>query len=311
MSRVSIDDTHLKNIANSIRTKKGTSNNIAPQNMSGEIDTIPVANLQASKTVTITSNGTQTITADTGYDGLESVEVNTNVAFDTSEFFTNTISNGGGYSPGFAKMIKTIPTNITVSGTSLANAFGTSALAEGNSITKIPLFDTSNVNNMEGMCQYCGNLTEIALLDTSNVTNMNYMFQYCTSLTTVPQFNTNMLEKAISMFKECTSLISVPQFNFRNFNNMGAMFQGCTSLTTVPQFNTSKVTNFNNVFTGCPNLTDESLNNILAMCINASSYTGTKTLVRLGFTSTNYSATRIQGLSNYQAFLDAGWTIGY
>ena len=65
------------------------------------------------------------------------------------------------------------------------------------------------------------------------------------------------------------------------------------------------------MFTGCVKLTDNSLNNILQICINATLYTGTKTLYTLGFRSNKYSVERIQALSNYQAFIDAGWTIGY
>ncbi|MGN1301209.1 MAG: hypothetical protein ACI4U9_01605 [Clostridia bacterium] len=47
------------------------------------------------------------------------------------------------------------------------------------------------------------------------------------------------------------------------------------------------------------------------MCINAVGITGSvyKTLKYLGLTSTQ--ATICTTLSNYQAFLDAGWTTGY
>ena len=66
------------------------------------------------------------------------------------------------------------------------------------------------------------------------------------------------------------------------------------------------------MFYSCSSLTDESLNNILTMCINISpSYRSNKTLSTLGFNASWCSASKIQALSNYQAFLDAGWTIGY
>ena len=57
------------------------------------------------------------------------------------------------------------------------------------------------------------------------------------------------------------------------------------------------------------NLSDESLNNILAMCANATSYTGTKTLAYIGLTSAQ--ANKCKTLSNYSAFTSAGWTTGY
>ena len=45
------------------------------------------------------------------------------------------------------------------------------------------------------------------------------------------------------------------------------------------------------------------------MCINATAYTGTKTLQIVGLSSAQ--ATTCQGLSNYADFVEAGWTTGY
>ena len=92
---------------------------------------------------------------------------------------------------------------------------------------------------------------------------------------------------------------------------MGAMFSFCSYLTTIPLLDTSNVTNMADMFYHTYNLTDTSLDNILQMCINASVYTGTKKLSTLGLTSTNYPASRIQALTHYQDFINAGWTIGY
>jgi hypothetical protein len=63
------------------------------------------------------------------------------------------------------------------------------------------------------------------------------------------------------------------------------------------------------MFYGCISLSDESLNNILAMCTNATKITSNKTLEYIGLTSDQ--ATRCQSLSNYSAFTAAGWTTGY
>jgi len=92
---------------------------------------------------------------------------------------------------------------------------------------------------------------------------------------------------------------------------MNNMCNGCINLTTIPLLNTSSVETMTNMFSSCSNLTDTSLDNILQMCVGATSYTGTKTLATLGFNATNYPATRIQALPHYQNFIDAGWTIGY
>ena len=124
-----------------------------------------------------------------------------------------------------------------------------------------------------------------------------------------PLVNTSA-KTSLRMFAyNCSRLIEIPIFDTRNVTNMSAMFQNCTSLTSVPLFDTSKATNLSGMFQSCTLLTQESLNNILQMCINATSFTGTKTLKYLGLSSTQ--ATTCQSLSNYQAFLNAGWTTGY
>ena len=125
----------------------------------------------------------------------------------------------------------------------------------------------------------------IPLLDTSSVTNMDNMFQ------------------------DCKNLIEVSSLNTSNVTTMHYMFKDCTSLTTISQLDTSNVTNMSAMFSNCTSLSNESLNNVLAMCTNATSYTGTKTLKYIGINATQ--ATTCQSLSNYSAFTAAGWTTGY
>ena len=153
-------------------------------------------------------------------------------------------------------------------------------------------------------------ITEISTqLDTSSVTTMQYMFQECTNLTNIPLLNTSNVTDMSYMFYKCTNLTNIPLLNTSNVTTMSFMFYSCTNLQTIPQLDTSSVTNMNSMFSSCTSLSDESLNNILAMCANATSYTGTKTLAQIGLTSEQ--ATKCTTLSNYQVFLNAGWTTGY
>ena len=152
-------------------------------------------------------------------------------------------------------------------------------------------------------------LVYMPLVDTSNVTNMEFMFTSCSNLTTVPLLDTSNVTEARSMFTNCPRLFSIPLLNIRNVTDVRLMFNSCTSLVDVPLFDISSVTNIYNMFSSCPNLSNKSLNNILAMCTSAISYTRTKTLKEIGLSETQ--ATTCQTLSNYQAFLDAGWTTGY
>lgn len=129
-------------------------------------------------------------------------------------------------------------------------------------------------------------------------------------ITKIDSFDTSNFTSMKNLFRS-TRITTAPFLDMSNVTDVDSMFFACLNLVNVPIYNTSKITNFDSMFFACSNLSDESLNNILQMCINATSYTGTKTLQQLGLRSTSYTTSRIQGLSNYQAFIDADWTIGF
>lgn len=254
-----------------------------------------------NKTITVTENGQQIISPDTGYDALSQVDLTVNV------------SSGGTYNA-------VIDTNVTtVFGTGYIvkiPELNTNNFTNINSwftnyykLNEIALFDTSKITSMMRTFQGCSSLTTVPLFNTENVTNMSYMFQGCSELVNVPQFNTSKVKDSSNMFYNCTKLVTVPLFDLSKVQAMNGMFSYCTRLANVPQFNLAEMQDIGNAFKECNALTNESLNNILAMCVSATSYTYTKTLVRLGLSAAQ--ATICQGLSNYQAFLDAGWTTGY
>ena len=119
-----------------------------------------------------------------------------------------------------------------------------------NSLTTIPLFDTSNVTNMMSMFSSCASLTTVPLFNTQNVTNMMSMFYYCASLTTVPLFNTQNVTNMMSMFYYCASLTTVPLFNTQNVTDIMGMFFKCINLTELPIFDIRSVTNIRNMIKG-------------------------------------------------------------
>lgn len=125
------------------------------------------------------------------------------------------------------------------------------------------------------------------LVDTKNVTNMGDSFSY-------------------------SSIVTFPKINTSKVTNMATAFSGCQCLKDFPALEIPLVTSTGslyNMFNTCPCLTNESLNNIMAMCISATNISGTKTLRNLGLTSAQ--CTICQGLSNYAALQNAGWTTGY
>lgn len=144
-------------------------------------------------------------------------------------------------------------------------------------------------------------------------TNIEYRYSSNKELVYMPFVDTSMVVAFRAVFYYCSNLKAIPLLDTSSATTFEKLFMGCSNLQILPQLNTSKIKNFNKMFTdnGSKNLTNESLNNLLAMCINATSYTGTKTLSELGITSSSQPSSKIQALSNYQAFIDAGWTIGY
>ena len=80
MARINNLVNFLTDIANAIRNKTGKSTTIQPEDMDTEIGSIQTQPNLQSKSVEITENTTTNITADTGYDGLSSVAVTTNVS---------------------------------------------------------------------------------------------------------------------------------------------------------------------------------------------------------------------------------------
>jgi len=169
----------------------------------------------------------------------------------------------------------------------------------------------SSTTSMREKYQYNNNIVVFPLIDTSHVTTMYYAFKSCQQLRELPLLDTSSLTSLQSAFESCVKLKSIPQFDTSHVTTMYSTFNYCSELENVPVLNTSGVLTMQDCFYKCTKLTNESVNNILKMCINATSYTRTKTLRTLGFESSYYSSNLIQSLSNYQDFINAGWTIGY
>lgn len=289
MARTDTLGNFLTDVADAIREKKGTSETIQASQFDTEIANLPSGgDLDWSA---IGYNSTPKSIAD-GYNYAKYIQEN---------WIDNT------------SKLTDFPYVVICPMVSLGNRTNTSYFGgEIKSLIEIPLIDTSNITNMGSMFANNSGLKTIPLLDTSNVTNMDSMFQHCSALTEIPLLDTSKVTSMQSMFQYCSSLKSIPQINTSNVTSFANTFRYCTNLMTLPVLNTSKVTNFNNAFGNCYNLTDTSLDNILQMCINATAYTGTKTLKILGISNTTYyPVSRIEALPHYQDFIDAGWTIGY
>lgn len=170
-----------------------------------------------------------------------------------------------------------------------------------------------------GMLDYCSEffwgrteLVEAKLFDTSKTKYMAYLFADCTNLEVVPLYDLSNVIDIAGMFMNCTSLTSIPQFNTQNVENMTEVFSGCTNLITLPLLDTHNTIYMVGLVDDCSNLSDESLNNILKMCADSNFLAdefNKKTLECVGLSEEQ--ANKCKTLSNYSAFIEAGWTTGY
>lgn len=173
-------------------------------------------------------------------------------------------------------------------------------------IEKIPTLNYSNCTSTAYMFGECSSLKKVSPLKLEAVQNASGMFYKCANLETAQVENMYNVTDASIMFRDCGKLKEVSLNNTSSMTDMSLMFYDSRELVTVNAMDTSNVTDMRATFGGCPNLSDESLNNILLMCAN-SAMTENKTTGWIGLWNTHTD--RFPSLSNYQAFLDAGWTI--
>lgn len=217
------------------------------------------------KEITITQNGEQTITADSGYDALSSVDITTNVpqpsgkiiitendtdidvssyatadvnvpaGADLSEYFNNTIGSGTSSQPGWTKIIK-----------------------------KIPSLTATNPMNYV-FKDYTGELTPI---DLSNVSNMDSMFAICKksiidlSNWTFPSNKSISISMSSCFFDNAHIIQEVNLSSMGNLTsgdvNFSYMFQNVDTLKKVNlsnlELNNSNSIKCNYMFDGCSSL---------------------------------------------------------
>ena len=143
-------------------------------------------------------------------------------------------------------------------------------------ITTAPLIDLSNVQNCDSVFRSCSSLTTCEISDFSNATTLDGLFANCRKLTNIPsQLITPKVKDTGFMFYECNDLTTAPQMNTANVTDMTKMFYSCNKLTTVPLYDTSKVTRMEEMFWHCSDLQTvpafdcsnvTNMNNIFTSC---------------------------------------------
>ena len=154
-------------------------------------------------------------------------------------------------------------------------------------------------------------LTNVGNITTSNKLQLiNKMFVECHSLKNVPLFETSGVINTHSMFDNCWNITTVPNFNFSNVTNMQSTFYNAYNLVDVPQFYAPNLTSINKAFYNCNKLSNESIQNIINICLNSNIPSNQKNL-RTGNGCSPFNTTNITN-SKYSNRLtelaSAGWT---
>lgn len=214
---------------------------------------------------TITENGEYT--ADSGYTGLGRVTVDVPPLDLTATTATATdVAEGKKFYNADGELVDgamtaTIQKLIELNGNTLNYLFnGMSTITD---IT--PLLsgvDTSKCTSAMSMFLSCSNLTTVPLFDTSNVTNMDGMFEGCSMrLASIPLFNTKKVTSMYRMFVNAKPS-TVPLFDTSNVTNMSGMFQSNGNIKVIPSFNCKNVTNFSSFVFYSQNIEEIWIKNI-------------------------------------------------
>ena len=260
-------------IANAIREKKGTTDQIKPINMADEIMNLPSGSGGIIKPETIELSVIQNgIYIPDGGKTYSKVSVNV----PQKEAIELSVIENGIYVPGegksYSKVSVRVPQTVgNLSTTELSiTQNGIYLPDEGAAYSKISVNvpQTAESGTVKALldakksCRYLfkdytGTSVDglISYSDTSNVTEMSDMFSGCSSLTTIPQLDTSSATYMTNMFDGCSSLATIPQLDTSKVTTMSGMFWNCVKLITIPELNTSSVTDTSNMFAGCSSLT--------------------------------------------------------
>lgn len=239
---------------------KDIDENIKSENIKKDVSILGVqGNIEELKgtKLEITKNGTYS--PEEPYNAYTEVDVNTD---DVSEYYTSSYKYGRAIIS-----IKKVPL-LPIQGSSAYHMFqGFQAL------TEVPLLDTSNITDMNGMFYNCYALASLPLLDTSKVTMFSETFYNCYSIKEFPKFSTDSATSFYYTFYRCNRITSLHLLNSSKVTNVNGMFSNCLDLTNLDglqnlgqAYLTTQSANYSNYtlnLSACTKLTHDSLMNVI------------------------------------------------
>lgn len=271
----------LKDVADSIRTKTGTTELINAQDFSAKILSIQTGGGNSLKNLLDTTKTTKYL-----FSSYEGNDITNLIQYnDTSEVTNMSYMYQWCKATDFPQLNMSKVTNVAYMFYNCKN------------IVTAPILNLSNVQNCESVFRDCVNLTTCEISDFSNATSINglfatcrklknivsnlitpkvtdtgFMFYDCNALETAPEMNTSNVTDMSKMFYSCNKLTTVPLYDTSKVTRMEEMFWYCSDLQTVPAFDCSNVTNMNNIFASCHSLKSILMTNI-GVSLNISSST--------------------------------------
>lgn len=162
----------------------------------------------------------------------------------------------------------------------------------------------------DNMFSNCTNLINIPALIINNCFSSQNMFTNCFKLKDIDMV-VNIVNSGNNMFNNCRNLINAPIFNAINYYS-AQMFNGCVNLVNVPYYNLYNARNIIKMFEKCNNLSDDSIQNIINMCLSTNRNRISSLMANLAvnnmyspFCNTNITNDRYQ--NRWAELTAAGW----
>ena len=269
----------LRDTADAIRTKTGTTEPINAQDFSTKILQIPSGGENTLKKLLDATKTTKYL-----FSSYEGDDIPNLIKYnDTSEVTNMSYMYQWCKATNFPQLNMSKVTNVSYMFYNCKNIvtapilnFSTpqnceSIFRDCANLTTCEISDFSNATNMNGLFAGCRKLKNIASnLTTPKVKDTGFMFYDCNALETAPEMDTSNVTDMSKMFYS-SSIITVPLYDTSKVTRMEEMFWHCSDLQTVPAFDCSKVTNMNNIFASCYSLKSILMTNIgVSLNISAS-----------------------------------------
>lgn len=130
----------------------------------------------------------------------------------------------------------------------------------------------NHITSINNICHGCSSLRSFPALNLRNLETFDDAFNGCYQLYNVPDFDTPFLNGFSDAFHYCYNLKDAPNINTASATRMNNIFAECRNLVNVPEYNTRNVRYMTQAFAYCNNLSNESVINIVKMCINSNVY---------------------------------------